>query len=625
MRRRLAGVFGASGRGERSRLSSALAPECTTLLELGSLNVAFTGSVPPRRDPLCLFDGFLDNAGELATELGVTPKLNVEELLSIGYRRWNSDLVRRLRGDFFMLIWDRVRERGLLARDQLGVGCLYLHDAGGRLHFASEINELLTLLPSRPPPDRTSMAHWMAVSNRPGSATVLAGVRRLNPASMLLLGRDGVAERRYWVPRFHEPQRVGSVQALDQVRAGLDHAVGRRLSREGTTGILMSGGLDSASVAAVAAERAPRRVAAFAGLFPDFPAVDESSLIAELRTSLTLPGANARVGSGGLLASVAESIEAWGVPPRAWGDFWTLPLLRAAASAGASVVLGGDGGDELFASRIYLLADLMRGGRPREALALALRLPGAGKRPPRRQLARVLASRALAGAAPYRLHDAIWRTRAKRQAPSWLRAECSRAMVESDDPLGWKRLDAPRWWAHAAHGLTHGVEEAGVFEHHRRRAVLANVRARHPLFDLDLLELVLRQPPEASFDPHRNRPLLREGMAGRLPDSVRLRPAKAWFDPLIVDCLTGPDGAAVRRLLSDPRAELREYVDQHAMRATLLDGPAAQGRRSFAWMHQVWRLLTAECWLRAEAGRGRGGLPAEIVPSAARIELQSVS
>ncbi len=481
------------------------------------------------------------------------------------------------------------------------------------------------MLPARPDPDRASVAHWVAVSNRPGPATLHAGVRRLNPASMLLLELAGTVERRYWAPHFREPQGLTAAQRHEQVRAGLDEAVGRRLSHEGTTGVLMSGGLDSASVAAIAAERAPHRVAAFAGLFPDFPGVDESGLIAELRAALALPGTNARVRSGGLLASVADSIEAWGAPPRAWGDFWALPLLRAAAAAGTKVVLGGDGGDELFASRVYLLADRIRAGRARDALSLAMRLPGGGGRPPPRQLARVLASHALAGAVPYRLHDAAWRMRATRTTPPWLRADCSRAMIESDDPLGWKRLDAPRWWAHAAHGLTRGVEEAGVFEHHRRRAARAEVRARHPLFDLDLLELILRQPPEASFDPQRNRPLLREGMAGRLPDSVRLRPTKAWFDPLIVDCLSGPDGAAVRKLLCDPSAELRAYIDQRAMREVLFDATATDGDRSFAWMHQVWRLLTAECWLRAEAGRGRGGLPSEIVPSKARIELQSTA
>ncbi len=628
MKRRLAGIFDRSGSAASARLSSVFAPEQATVLERGPLRVAFSGPAPGARAPLCLFDGFLDNASDIASALGLPPVtdgdgLGCEELLAVGYRRWGRQLVPRLRGDFLLLIWDDERQEGLIARDQLGARCAYLHGISDRLHFASELPELLALLPARPCPDPASIAHWLAVSNRPGAATLFAGVRRLNPGSMLMLDRDGAHEHRYWTPRFVEPIELPRAQLADRVRAGIAQAVRRRVEHDGRTGVLMSGGLDSASVAAVAVEQAPGEVSAYAGVFPEHPAVDESSLISELREALGLPGMTAEVRSGGLLASVLESIGAWGEPPRAWGDFWTLPLLRAAASDGVRVALGGDGGDELFAARAYLLADSVRSGRFRDAHALALELPGAGERPARQQVAKVLGRSAVAGALPYRLHDALLRPLATRRAPAWLRRQPARTMTDTDDPVAWKRLDGPRWWAHAAHGLTRGVEEAGVFEHQRRRAALAGLEARHPLFDLDLLELVLRQPPKASLDRHRNRPLLRASMVGMLPDSVRMRPAKAWFDSLIVDCLSCDDGLAVRRLLTEPRAELRAYVDMETMRSALFSPRVSEQGRSFAWMHQVWRLLTAECWLRAEASSTSNWLPAGLQASPARVEVQS--
>jgi Asparagine synthase len=114
-------------------------------------------------------------------------------------------------------------------------------------------------------------------------------------------------------------------------------------------------------------------------------------------------------------------------------------------------------------------------------------------------------------------------------------------------------------------------------------------------------------------------------MAGLLPDSVRLRPAKAWFDSLIVDCLEGPDGAAARQLLSDPRAELGAYLEPSAVRHMLFpDGPRERPD-PFQWMHQVWRLVTAECWLRAQADPGGWRLPAGLTVSSARIGLHSAS
>ncbi len=597
MTRWLAGTFDPSARTDSSRLATALTPDSATIVERGPLRVAYSGAPSDTRAPLCLLDGFLDNAAELAAELDCRGAAD-EQLLASGWRRWGRELPARLRGDFALLVWDEQRGEGLLARDQLGVRSLFLHESSGALCFASEIRQLLALLPRRPAPDPVSVAHWITMSNRPGPATLYTGIRRLDPATVLLLDHGGTRELRYWAPRFSEPLAESGSQLTEHVRASLRHAVARKLSRDGPTGVLMSGGLDSSSVAALAVAEAPGRVHAQAAVFPEHPAVDESGLIAQLRETLQLPGVTAEVRAGGLLASALESLAEWQLPLRSWGDFWALPLLRAAAASGVRVTLGGDGGDELFGARNLLLADRLRAGHPLQALALTRELPGAGDRPARRDVARIFASTAVMGALPRQLHELLLRPAARRDTPAWLLAPARTALAGSDDPLAWKRLDGPRWWAQIAHGLTRGVEETGVFEHQRRRAASAGLQARHPLFDLELVELCLRLPPLATFDRYRSRPQLRAAMGGVLPDAVRLRPEKALFDSLMLDTLAGADDAAVRLLLCDPSAELAAYVDLRAMRDALF----GDAQRSFRWMWQVWRLSSAECWLRAQAG-----------------------
>jgi asparagine synthase (glutamine-hydrolysing) len=633
----LAGSFDPRDRADASRLAVALAPHASTVVVERPLQVAYSGPTAGARAPLCLLDGFLDNASELGAALEAPAGASPEEVLAGGWRRWGPGLLPRLRGDFTLLLWDAERGEGLLARDQLGARSLFLHDTAGPLSFACEIRHLLALLPRRPPPDPVSVAHWLALSNRPGSATLYAGIRRLDPGAMLLLDRDGVREERYWTPRFSEPLDEREPQLAERMRTAIERAVRRRIDPGAPTGMLMSGGLDSASVAAVAAGQAPGRVAAYSGVFPEHPAVDESELVEELRGILNLPGIIAEVRAGGLLASALEAVRAWDVPPLGWGDFWALPLLRAAAGEGVRVVLDGDGGDELFGTRAYLLADRLRAGHPLEALGLARELPGAAYGPARREVARMVAEMAVAGALPYRPHELLRRPLARRDPPTWLRRTAARDLLASDDPLAWKRLEGPRWWANIAHGLTRGIEEAGVFEQRRRRAATAGLEARHPLLDLDLVELGLRQPPAATFDRNRNRPVLRAAMAGLLPDSVRLRPGKAWFDSLIVDCLTGPDGVAVRRLLTDPGAALGAYVDPHGVARELFDSDRLRREQPFRWMWQVWRLLSIACWLRAQADRGDTGppgnakrsggteLPDGSRPSAARIALRPAS
>ncbi len=602
MRRWILGAFGPGGLGA-SRLAKALEPLEANTLESGALRLAYSGPPAHSLRPLCLLDGIIDNAAELRAELGLTGAVEEEELLATGYRQLGAELPARLRGDFAVLLWDPERGEGLLARDQLGVQPMYIHESDGGVLFAGETRHLTAAMPRRPEPDRASLAHWIATSNRPGMQTLWTGVRRLHPGGALRFGPKEASERLYWEPTFEEPLELPSDRLAAEVREGLERSVLRRLGGPGVTGVLMSGGLDSSAVAALCAQSDAGEVYACSGTFPDHPEADESKLIAELRAALGLPGPVLEARPGGLLASALEHLDAWQMPLLGWGDFWMLKLMRAAASEGVGTLLDGDGGDELFGPRSHVLADRLRGGHLLDARRLARELPGGGPHVPCRKVAGMLWEVGVKGALPFTPHDLRRGATVRRSAPSWLRPETLADLVASDDPFAWKRLEGPRWWAHAAHGITRGIEEAGVFEHQRRRAALAGLQARHPLLDLDLVSLALRQPPRATLDHRFSRPVLRESMAGLLPDSVRLRPAKARFEGLIADSLDGPDGTAVKEILTAPDLELAAYVDPRQMRRALFDSDELRRENRFRWMWQVWRLLTAELWLRSLASR----------------------
>lgn len=585
--------------------SPAEAPPGANLAVSGPLRIAYSGPTAADGELLCLFDGHLDNGTELAAALGPVsgPAGPVEALLADAYQRWGLGLPARMRGDFVLLVWDRQRHEGLLARDQLGARPGYLWRSGRQLRFATELPPLLASLPRRPEPDEASVAHWITAASRPGTATLYRGVERLGPGELIALGGE-TRTIRYWQPQYEEPLDLSVAELGELVRGGLEEAVGRRLASEGSTGVLLSGGLDSASVASVAARvGGSGSVRACSATFPDHPGADEAELIAELRAELGLAGPLVAAGASGLLESAAEHVRAHGVPLLSWGDFWMLPLLRSAAAEGATAVLGGDGGDELFGPRQNLVASELRQGHPRRALATVARLPGAGPHVPRREVAALLAEQAQV-ALPAAPHRALERWRQGRGRPGWLRPTTAAALRGSADPLAWKRLDGPLWWAELAHGMGNGLDESGIFEHQRQRAALAGLEARHPLLDLDLVRLGLRQPPAATLDPRFSRPVLRQALAGTMPDAVRLRPAKARFDSLVIDCLLRSEAAAVRSLLAGPGVQLGAYVDPARVARELLDGQGEVERGSFAWMWLVWRLVTAEIWLRHEAGGG---------------------
>jgi hypothetical protein len=207
---------------------------------------------------------------------------------------------------------------------------------------------------------------------------------------------------------------------------------------------------------------------------------------------------------------------------------------------------------------------------------------------------------------PPAVHVAMRRLRGlERYAPPFVTPSLSRAWLETEDSaFAWKQLPGPLWWAFLVDSVTRGIGPPLVFEQSRRRAALAGLESRHPLVDVDVIELVLQFAPELALDSRLSRPLLREAVAGLLPDEVRLRPAKSSFDELFHAALAGPDLPAARRLLRARDAELRAYVDLAAADRVLLacEPPAGQPYRQ-QWALRLWRLLTAECWLRSQSDK----------------------
>ena len=205
------------------------------------------------------------------------------------------------------------------------------------------------MLPTRPAPDPVAVSRWLTARPAPGGATLYAGVACLGPGRLLELGPRGAAERHYWQPTYREPAALDGDQLDRRVRATLELAVARRTTPGAPTGVLMSGGLDSTSIAVLAHEAADGAIS-FSALFPDHPAIDESLWIDALTAATGLPNVGLAAGRGGILAGGLEYLDRWQLPLHAWSEAWVQPLLREAAALGVEAMLSGEGGDELFGS-----------------------------------------------------------------------------------------------------------------------------------------------------------------------------------------------------------------------------------------------------------------------------------
>jgi asparagine synthase (glutamine-hydrolysing) len=413
-----------------------------------------------------------------------------------------------------------------------------------------------------------------------------------------VLAGSGVTVARYWQPRYGGTVTGSREEIAERLRAAAFAAVDRAAGAE-RVAVRLSGGLDSACVAAGLAARGPvaSRPLALAAVFPGAVETDERELIeaTAAHTGLALEQV-AFDGPALLLAPAQRHIERWRLPPGSPNLFVWEPLTALARSRGVEAMLDGEGGDELFGLAPYLIADALRRGRLGAAWSLAGAIPGVGEHPDPRLRLRALRVFGLGGLVPARTRRRRRRRAAARARGSLLSQRSLLALADLDGEADEDQLDGPLWWRSLAADLIGGGEPFDVSGHLRRAAVAGGVDGRHPfLFDRELAEAVLANPPRLQFDPVRDRTLLRDALRGRIPEQVRGRHAKSHFTPLLVAALAGTEGDELAAALGRPEAPIRAFL-----RAEPLDRLLARRGAGMAGgtALQLWRLGVANAWLR---------------------------
>jgi asparagine synthase (glutamine-hydrolysing) len=553
-------------------------------------------------ETICLVTGWLNDPDAIANRLG-RPGESVEAAIAAGYATRGPAVLDVLSGSFVVLLWDATDRRGVIAQDQLGTRSLYYYEWGTKLVFASDVFPILRLLPRRPAPDRVAVAHLLANYAIPRARTPYDGIRRAGAGHLLEFVDGRWTQRRYWAPRYARPE-PRSIEALARdLWDVVSKAVGTRTRDADLVGLIMSGGLDSATVAAAAAETAApngSNVRAYSAVFPELPRVDESHRIELLFKHLGLLSVPLEPRPEGIVAAGLAYLAQWELPGSGPGYAFERLLVERAAEDGVTVLLDGQGGNEVFGLSPYLPADRLRRLRLVSSLRLIRALPLAHHPAPWKKTLAMWKTFALKGALPVSVHGAIRRVRKdEHYLERFLRGDTAKLVIETYDPWEWKRAaDGPLWWAFKTHLATQVWEEAGLPEYLRHRAAVGGIEARLPLMDLDLFTFCLSIPPDAEFDARHDRPLARRALAGRVPDSVRLWREKSNLAPFYHQCAVGADLPAIRRLLQAPDSEIRAFVRPEAVDDLLREPPQVGDPGWIGWLPQVWSLLIVESFLR---------------------------
>jgi len=296
-------------------------------------------------------NGEIFNHVELAADLAGGPHRcrthsDTEVLLRL-YEKEGIGFLSKLNGMFAIAIWDARKRTVFLARDRIGVKPLYVHDDGERLLWASEIKSLLKACANKPGVDTQALHHYLTFNYVPAPYTMYQGVRHLMPGHYLEVTPEAKRTVRWWNLAEQQPVHGRSEASwIEEFNAILDDAVRLRLRSDVPFGAFLSGGVDSSTIVGVMARHMSQPVKTFCIGFDD-PRYDESPFAQE---------AADRFGAHHVMQKVdPDMLSLWPLATyhcdQPHGDISFLPTYRVSQLAvkDVTVVLTGDGGDELFA------------------------------------------------------------------------------------------------------------------------------------------------------------------------------------------------------------------------------------------------------------------------------------
>ena len=566
-----------------------------------------------------IFDGALYNRAALIRELADEPvaeTYNDAELLLAAFRRSGESLLNRLRGAFAAIIWDRARETLFCLRDPIGTFPMFYADGKEGLIISPSIQTLVKCPSVSPAVNRAALADYLLDRFPRMEETFFESVSRVPPGHVLKITRDSRKSYRYWDPAPGGKVNWLNADEVERFDELFDQAVSRCLNL-GPSGIFLSGGLDSVSVAAIAAHRATTQGTtkpwALSLVFPESD-VNEEAVQRGVAEQLGLPQVVKKfydaTGDHGLLAGAVELNK---FLPAPINNTW-LPayhaLVEEGKQRGCQNILTGSGGDEWLTVSPMLAADLLRDfdfvgvyrlwqtarhSFRRSNLALLRGLVwtfGLGPLviPPIHRMAKQLVPSLV------RMRRQVFAAPPRWLAPDpALRRELNHRWEERS--LRDKPESESFYLREAKTGLDHPlvsweIEELFNF------GQMAGVRVLHPIWDPDLVDLLYRTPPFLLIREGRTKGLVRASLARRFPDlgfdQQRKVEATRFYASLVFR-----DARNIWRQLGGSRmlGQLGVVDEQALVRGF----NQLMSRPKIGEAHLAWSILNLESWARAHA------------------------
>lgn len=572
-------------------------------------------------------DARLDNRAQLAEEL----KLGASEaqtwsdgrLILEAYARWGDETPAHLRGDFAFAIWDAARNRLFCARDRFGTKPFYYaHLPGQFFAFASEIKALWPVPGLEKSLNETQIGEYLLGHFHDKNSTFYRDARRLSPASWMEITPRSSGELRenlFWqLDGMRELNLPRDEDYADLLRDGFTHSVRERMRCDDRFAVFLSGGLDSSSVAAIAAreaDAAQRPIPALSTVFERFSGCDERQWINQTLARGEFAPISVWGDDLSPLGDIERLIFHLDQPPMgintasAWAQYAHLQ------KAGVRAVLDGHGGDEVIFLGYQRVDELLRQGRFRVAYRemKLLRGHGIGDETPMQGM----------------WSGMLWHARGWRgigRLFTLARNAGGRAKSGSGDDLGGSAfgLLAPDFAARFDAAPDERPMATVRQEHHRTldgalgplalevldaMAGAHAIESRTPFLEQNVAEMCLAFPSEQKMRDGFNRHVMRRAMEGVLAPEVQWRAAKTEFSTQVVDGLRVAERAHIDQLLDlweVAAPGVSDYVDLEQVRGhwlALQNAPFGSYQAASA-SFMVWKVLSLGLWIDAQKSGG---------------------
>ena len=545
------------------------------------------------------YNGEIYNYRELRSALADRWQFRTEsdtECILACYEIYGARFLSHLRGMFAFALWDEGKRRLIAARDRFGIKPFYYALVDGVLYFASEVKALLPFLPGIDT-DSDALAEYLTFQYTIGEKTLFKHVHQLLPGHYLIVDNGSIQTKRYWDVRYEIDWEHSALYFEHRLRELLYESMAFHLRADVPIGSYISGGIDSSLMAILAAKVDPQNRLGFHGRFTDYPGYDESEYARFAARQSTAELRILDISADDFRNRIHDVIWHMDFPVAGPGSFPQFMVSELAAKH-VKVVLGGQGGDEIFGGYArYLIAYFeqcikaaIEGSykNGNYVVTIELIVPNLGILREYKPMLREFWREGLFSDLDSRYFRLIDRSSDMKEEVDWHALDKDRVFEAFQNIF-----NNPENVGHEAYfdKMTHFDFKCllpALLHIEDRMSMAHGLESRVPFLDHPLVEFAATVPADLKFAGGDTKHLLKLALGGELPDAILNRrdkmgfpvPLKEWFVEELRDF--------VQDLFRSRAARSRPFMNADAVLANFEQA----GRFS----RKTWGLISLEIW-----------------------------